>query len=435
MLNILEKGAVADGKSVNTDSIQSALDACDMSGGGTVVVPPGHFVSGPLHLRSNVELRIAPGALLEGMRDIDGWAVVSDPWAGGESENTNVPNEERMYAPFLYGDGLENVSITGGGILDGGGDVWWEQYRTGKLPHRRPRLIAPSNCVGVRIEGITCRNPAQWTISPVCCDRVWICGVRIENPPDSPNTDGINPDSCRFVHISDCHLDVGDDCVTLKSGTEKGSRPSDRPCENITITNCTMVHGHGGVVCGSEMSRDIRNVAISNCIFKGTDRGLRFKSRRGRGGIIENVRVNNVVMEDVPAPFVMNLFYHCGARGEARVTDGSQWPVDDRTPRLERLRFSHITVRNAQWAGIFAHGLPEMPIRDLLFHDVDIQMREDAGEGTVAMAGNVGPMRRRGVFLRHVRGARFESVRLQGEMEPTLDQDGCRDIAVSNCSW
>ena len=150
---------------------------------------------------------------------------------------------------------------------------------------RRPHLVRVVDCRNVLIEGVTLRNSPMWTISPLACDNVTITKLTVINPPDSPNTDGINPDSCRNVHISDCHVDVGDDCITIKSGKEDDGRRELRACENITVTNCTLMAGHGGVVIGSEISGSIRNVTISNCVFVGTDRGIRIKARRGRGGV------------------------------------------------------------------------------------------------------------------------------------------------------
>ncbi len=430
MINIKEMGAVADGSTDNTEAIQKALDRCGEAGGGTVLIPPGHFITRALHLRSHVELHLAHGSLLQGSTDIENWPLFDDRFAGGQSENTNAPDEGTVYAPLLYGDDLEDVSITGTGRLDGNGQVWWDLLKNDRCMYRRPRLIAPNNCKGLRIEGIFCSNPGQWTINPVCCENVIIHSVTINNPSNSPNTDGINPDSCRYVRISDCHLDVGDDCITLKSGTEGSPRPMDQPCENITITNCTMVNGHGAVVCGSEMSRNVRNVTITNCIFQGTDRGLRFKSRRGRGGRIENVRASNIVMEGVAAPFVFNLFYVCGVKDAESVSDTSPWPLSESTPSMSNLAFSHITVRYAHWAGIFAHGLPERYLRDLSFEDVQIAFAADATEGQPAMAGHGSNMSKVGLFARFVDGLHCRNVTFDGYEGEIHRVDDCSRVAL-----
>ena len=187
----------------------------------------------------------------------------------------------------------------------------------------------------------------MWTLVPTACDNVTISRITLRNPADSPNTDGINPDSCSNVHIDNCHIDVGDDCITIKAGSEEQPRSMLLPCQNLTITNCTMLHGHGGVVMGSETSGTIRNVAISNCVFSGTDRGIRLKSRRGRGGGIEDLRVDNIIMDEVLCAVTANLFYGCDAWGTEKVNSQAAWPVDAGTPQFRRLRFS-ATFRPAE---------------------------------------------------------------------------------------
>jgi polygalacturonase len=249
----------------------------------------------------------------------------------------------------------------------------------------------------------------------VRCENVTVQKVTIVNPADSPNTDGINPDSCRYVHISDCHIDVGDDCITLKSGIETEAEDKRGPTENVTITNCTMAHGHGGVVLGSEMSGDVRNVVISNCVFIGTDRGIRIKTRRGRGGVIEDVRVSNIVMRDVLVPFTVNLYYHFLAKGNAVVADRSARPVDAGTPRVRRIRFGDITADDAHYAAAFLYGLPESPIEDVTFRDVAIRMSEDARSGMAEDLDDLEPMSRAGFIARNVRGLRLDGVEVRGQ--------------------
>jgi len=255
--------------------------------------------------------------------------------------------------------------------------------------------------------------------------------LTIHNPPDSPNTDGINPESCCNVHISNCHIDVGDDCITLKSGTEDEPRELLRPCENITITNCTMVHGHGGVVIGSEMTGDVRSVVISNCVFQGTDRGIRLKSRRGRGGIVEDLRVSNVVMVDVLCPFIMNLYYGCGAWGARRISDKAPWPVTEGTPRFRRIHMSHITARQVQYAAAFLYGLAEMPIEDVTFEDLAISMAADAEPGHPAMAPDMPPMQRAGFYANNVRGLRLRDVEISEHLGAPLTAVDVSELEIS----
>jgi len=249
-------------------------------------------------------------------------------------------------------------------------------------------------------------------------------GVTIVNPADSPNTDAINPDSCRYVHISNCHMDVGDDCITIKSGIETEAVDKRGPCENITVTNCTMAHGHGGVVIGSEMSGDVRNVVISNCVFSETEVGIRIKTRRGRGGVIEDIRVSNIVMRDVLLPFSVNLYYNAYRHGDPVVADKTARPVDAGTPRVRRLRFGDITADDAHFAAAYLYGLPEMPIEDVSFRDVAIRLSEHATTGKPRNIDGQEPLRRSGFIARNVRGLRLEGVEISGqEGEPFVLAD------------
>jgi polygalacturonase len=225
----------------------------------------------------------------------------------------------------------------------------------------RPPFIQPMYCKNVLIEGITIINSPFWTVNPEFCENVTITGVTINNPP-SPNTDGINPESCKYVHISDCHISVGDDCITIKSGKDVPGRTKATPAENYTITNCTMLSGHGGVVIGSEMSGGVKNIVISNCIFDGTDRGIRIKTTRGRGGVVEDIRVDNIIMKNIhDQAFVMDMEY---SRTEKE-------PVSERTPRFKNIRISNVTAYTKQVALI--NGLEEMPVEDISFNDIWIQ--------------------------------------------------------------
>lgn len=421
MRTITDFGARGDGETVNTAAIQKAIDACGLAGGGTILVPPGCFLSGPLTLRSHVTLRLESGAVLRAVPRMDGWPKLDDPYSGQEGGR-------REFQPFLYGQDQQDISIEGRGTIDGNGAVWWaaaQQLRSERT--RRPRLLCLNGCRDVRLSGFTAMNSACWTINPVCCENVTIEGLTVRNPYDSPNTDGINPDSCRCVRIIGCMVDVGDDCITIKAGTETHRRPADRAsCEHIAISDCHLMHGHGGVVCGSEVHGWVRNVVISNCTMSGTDMGLRFKSRRGTGGGIRNVRASNLIMEDVPVPFVLNLNY--GRNADPPLPAPVMEPVGPGTPSIEGMRFAHITALRAHHAAAFLHGLPEMPIRDVAFHEVDIAMHPEARDGFPAHSPSVPRMRKRGFYARHVHGLRLESVRVDGAEGPRLDAVECREV-------
>jgi polygalacturonase len=415
VIDVKDFGALGDGIALDTPAIQNAIAAASQVGGGTVFVPAGKYVTGSIFVRDNITLHIDAGAVLLGSENVADYPMVAMRWEG---------MTQPTHAPLITGDGLRNIAVAGRGTIDGRGEMWWKLHRAKTLDAPRPRLISFSNCTNVLIEGVTLTNSPAWTINPVRCENVTVDKVTISNPADSPNTDGINPDSCRNVHISNCHIDVGDDCVTIKSGIETESPELRAPCENITITNCTMVHGHGGVVIGSEMSGGVRNVVISNCVFIGTDRGIRLKSRRGRGGIVEDIRVANIVMTDVLCPFTMNLYYHINARGDKYVSDKQPQPITDGTPIFRHIHFSHINARNAQYAAAFLYGLPEMPIEDVSFDDVSIAMATNAQAGQPEMADDVPAMQRAGFFARNVRGLRLRDVQIENQIgEPFLLSD------------
>ena len=390
----------------DTTKLQGAIDAQARAGGGTVRIAAGRYVTGSLVLRDDITLELEAGATLVGSEDPTDYPLVEARWEG---------RHQITHAPLVGGTGLRNVAVTGRGTIDGAGAPWWKRHRERTLDHPRPRLVSFHECTNVLIEGITAMNSPAWTINPVRCENVTVHRVTIVNPADSPNTDGINPDSCRYVHISDCHIDVGDDCITLKSGKETEAPDKRGPCENITITNCTMAHGHGGVVLGSEMSGDVRNVVISNCVFTETDRGIRIKTRRGRGGVIEDVRVSNIVMREVLVPFTVNLYYNALSIGDAVIADRRARPVDEGTPRVRRIHFGEITALDAHYAAAYLYGLPEMPIEDVTFRDVSITMSPNAREGVPESLDEERPMRRAGFIARNVRGLRLEDVEVRGQ--------------------
>ena len=359
--------------------------------------------------------------MILGSENPEDYPIIHSRWEGKHQDT---------YAPLIAGKHLQNIAVTGRGTIDGRGAVWWKAKKEKTLAHPRPRLISFSDCSNVLIEGITAINSPSWTINPVHCQNVNIRGITIINPADSPNTDGINPDSCRLVRISDCYVSVGDDCITIKSGTEHEHPDRYAPCRDITITNCTLERGHGGVVIGSEMSGGVKNVVISNCVFIGTDRGIRIKSRRGRGGTIEDIRVSNLIMDGVLCPFTMNLYYHIGERGNLNVSDKNPRSVNDGTPRLRRIHFSHITAREVKHAAGFLYGLAEMPLEDISFSDISISISEEADSGYPEMADDIPSMSQAGFFIRNARHLRLEHVEVTGQRGPAFDIDNSAEVEI-----
>lgn len=420
--NVRSCGAAGDGLASDTQAFQSAIDACSQRGGGTVFVPAGRYRIGALFFRSHISLYLDAGATLLGSAEPCDYPIIQSRWEGEERDT---------HAPLLGGVDLQNIAILGRGVIDGCGEPWWRRFRQSDLLYPRPRLIGFSDCQNVLIQDITVRNSPSWTINPVRCDNVNIRGVTILNPPDSPNTDGINPDSCQHVRISDCYVSVGDDCITLKAGTEREHPERQAPCRDISITNCTLARGHGGVVIGSEMSGGVQNVVISNCVFIGTDRGIRLKSRRGRGGLVEDVRVSNLIMDGVLCPFTMNLYYGCGAWGDPLVADKNPRPVDAGTPCFRHIHFSHITARQVRYAAGFFYGLAERPIEDVSLSDISIALQDGAAGGYPEMADGIESMQQAGFYIHNARHLRLDRVEISGQAGPALRVLNTHEIEIN----
>ncbi|KQS35734.1 glycoside hydrolase family 28 protein [Pedobacter sp. Leaf194] len=382
--NVLKYGAKNDSSKLATTAIKDAINAASKAGGGTVYFPAGKYLTGSIHLKSNITIFIDAGAELHFSDNFDDYL----PMVKSRYEGVDVTS----FSPLFYAYKAENISITGRGLIDGHGKKWWdfvEGYKEGQLRTKwqktfdelnkdiilpddakqmkrgflRPPFIQPMFCKNIIIDGITIKNSPFWTINPEFCENVKIHAVTINNP-HSPNTDGINPESCKNVHISDCHISVGDDCITIKSGKDAPGRKMAVPAENYTITNCTMLSGHGGVVIGSEMSGDVRKIAISNCVFDGTDRGIRIKTARGRGGVVEEIRVSNIIMKNIGQQAIVLDMQYAKTNPE---------PISERTPKFKNIHFSNITGQVNQAA--YLNGLEEMPIENVSFTDINMDAK------------------------------------------------------------
>ena len=393
-VDMLKSGAKADGKTLNTTLINHTVDRLSQAGGGTLFFPAGTYLTGAIRLKSNITLELEAGATLLFSDNFDDYL----PFMEVRHEGVMM----KSFSPLISAMDAENITIKGEGTLDGQGKAWWTEFFRiyvdlekngmrelnkyqplwerendvealyaetnedwhGTLKRRffRPPFIQPVRCRRVRIEGVKIINSPFWTVNPEFCDNVVVTGVTIHNVP-SPNTDGINPESCRNVHISDCHISVGDDCITLKSGRDAQARRLGVPCENITITNCTMLSGHGGVVIGSEMSGSVRKVTISNCVFDGTDRGIRIKSTRGRGGVVEDIRVSNIIMSNIKREaVVLNLKY----------SEMPAEPMSERTPLFRDISISGLTAVGVK-TPVKIVGLEEAPVTDIILRDINVK--------------------------------------------------------------
>jgi len=418
--NVLKYGAKNDSSKLATASIGKAIDAAVKQGGGTVYFPAGKYLTGPIHLKSNITILIDAGAELHFSDNFDDYL----PMIKSRYEGVDVTS----FSPLFYAYKAENISIIGRGLIDGHGKKWWdfvEGYKEGQTRSKwqhlfdeankdivlpddprqmkrgflRPPFIQPMYCKNVLIDGITIRNSPFWTINPEFCENVKVHAVTINNP-HSPNTDGINPESCKNVHISDSHISVGDDCITIKSGKDAPGRKMAVPAENYTITNCTMLSGHGGVVIGSEMSGDVRKIVISNCVFDGTDRGIRIKTARGRGGIVEEIRVSNIVMKNIKQQAIVLDMQYAKTSLEA---------VSERTPRFRNIHFSNITGDVNQAA--YLNGLEEMPVENISFNDINMNAQT-------------------GFSIANARQIEFHNVQVNAKIGSALKGDNIEQLTV-----
>jgi polygalacturonase len=381
--NVCDYGAKRDASVPSTAAFKAAIQAASKVGGGTVFVPAGQYTSGAIQLASNITLHIDAGATIRFLADRSLYPMVSSRFEGTE---TRAPEA------MIGAHNAENIAITGRGTLVADNAEWRKlmssdpAWRTawmnllGLIEKKEPvpddlrktaemslrtdfiRLVESKN---VLIEGIHIKGSPMWVLHPLYCENVVIRSVVVETFPGA-NTDGVDVDSCRHVRISDSYFDTGDDAICLKSGKDVDGRRVNRVTEDVTITNCTIHRAHGAVVLGSETSGSIRNVVASNIVAQGTDRGIRIKSGRARGGTLENIRFDNWVIEDTPNPAIEVTNYY------TRVPDE---PVSERTPIFRNIAISNVTVNRCKTA-VSIEGLPEMPVEGLRLTDIIATAKE-----------------------------------------------------------
>ncbi|MGP8188274.1 MAG: glycoside hydrolase family 28 protein [Terracidiphilus sp.] len=352
-------GAKGDGVAKDTSAIQSAIDACAAKGGGTVLLNAGSYLSAPIVLKSNITLQLLKGATLIGSPD-----------------HADYPAKTEFRLPALQSlvsaTNAENVAIAGEGTIDGNGESWWVEARTvhdhGIMgnPHPRPRLVVFDHCKHVRVEGITIRNSPFWQLVPYYCDDVLIRNIRVLAPPNSPNTDAVDPFSSSNVHIDHLYADVGDDDIAIKSGAIDSPGPDD-PTSNVTIADCTFLHGHG-LSIGSEIAGGAHNIVAERIHFEGTDNGIRIKANRDRGNDVSNLVFRDIDMKDVKNPLVVSEYYPKILPPEEGAAPA---PVTRLTPHFHNIVIENVTATGGAMAGAIV-GLPEAPITDIVLKNVSL---------------------------------------------------------------
>lgn len=432
-LNIVKSGAVPDGYTLNTMAINRSIETMSKKGGGVVLVPKGLWLTGPVVLQSNVNLHLATGATLLFTKDKSQYPLIEANWEGLPQMRNQSP---------ISATGARNIAITGKGIIDGNGDEWravkkdkftesqWKKKVEGggvlsddkktwypsagfmkgsKMPANpgmimpgrdrafydsikdflRPNLLLLTQCKNILLEGVTFQNSPAWCLHPLMCEQLTVRNIFVKNPWYAQNGDGIDVESCKNVLIENSVFDVGDDALCMKSGRDAEGRKRGMPTENVIIRGCTVYAAHGGFVIGSEMSGGARNMYVSNCTFIGTDIGLRFKTTRGRGGVVENIFIKDIYMKDIPAEAILFDMYYMAKdpvalAGEKRELPRVEAkPVDETTPVFRNFHISNVYCSGSE-KGIFVRGVPEMHVQNIVLENMVLQARKgiDVQEAT-----------------------------------------------------
>ena len=359
IFDVRQLGAKGDGKSLDTAPIQKALDDCGKLGGGIVTFPSGTYLSKPIFLRSKTTLHLDAGATLLATDDRGDFLRPDKP---------DATNSSSGFFAFINGKDLTDITIRGKGAIDGSGAKWWvpagaARRKTPNYTLPRPRMILLDGCKNVRVEGVTLANSPSFHLVPQNCEKVRIDNVTITAPDHSPNTDGIDPSVSRDVVIANCLIDVGDDNIAIKSGRKIAG--CEFACEDITITNCVFKHGHG-LSIGSETVGGVRNLTVRNCTFEGTENGLRIKSPRGRGGLIENLLYSDITMKGMsPTAITITCYYP-----RIPETDETE-PMTETTPIFRNIRIANVNGTATEAAGVII-GLPESMVTNVVLENVQI---------------------------------------------------------------
>ncbi|TCT39549.1 glycoside hydrolase family 88 protein [Martelella mediterranea] len=396
--DITEFGATPESPN-NAAAIQNALDT--LPAGSTLFFGAGVWSTGPLFLKSGITLYLAEDAVLYGIADRDQYPILPARHDDGRVLGTWEGVAEPCYASVITAIDQKNITITGPGRIDAGGDRgdWWTWHKETRNGARRARTLFLSGCENITVTGPTICNSPAWMVHPVFTENMLVADVKIESDPDSPNTDGFDPECCTNVVMRGIHFSVGDDCIAIKAGKRDPKGGLDGPTRNIWIENCFMERGHGGVVVGSEMSGSVSNVTVARCEMRDTDRGFRVKTRRGRGGFVSQILMEDCEMDNVVSPFVMNAFYFCDSDGKSDyVQSRDPDAVSDVTPRMSDITMRRVVARNVHTSAAAFYGLPEMPIENVTIEDYTVSYAPHAIAQPPVMACQIDPVRHAGII-------------------------------------
>lgn len=463
-LSIVNFGAVGDGQTLNSDAFAKAIAAVSKKGGGRVIVPRGVWLTGPIVLKSNINLHVEAGGLVIFSKNKDLYPLVESNWEGWRTVRCMSP---------ISGKNLENIAFTGEGIFDGSGDVWrlvkrekmtgpqWDEllasggvvsedgktwypsegFRKGEEARKmsgplfsdnledyqdtkdfyRPVMVSLIACNKVLLDGPVFQNSPAWCIHPLLCENLTVRNIDVRNPWYSQNGDGIDIESCRNSSVCNCTFDVGDDAICIKSGKDKEGRDRGIPTENLVVKNCVVYHGHGGFTVGSEMSGGVKNIHVSGCTFIGTDVGLRFKSRRGRGGVVENVFISNIDMINILTNAISFNLYYEGlsvsemlAQNEKENWHSEIYQVTEETPQFKDIRMNNITCKGAHQA-IYLQGLPEMNLENVVMENLTFESEM-------------------GLFCMDAQGIIIKDLNLLSKKHPALTFVNAKEVSIEGLS-
>lgn len=462
-VDIRDFGGIGDGVTLNSEAFAKAIDALTEAGGGRLVVPTGVWLSGPITLKDNIDLHIRPDAVLLFSTDRDLYPIVETVFEGLDTKRCISP---------INAVGAKNIAITGGGTIDGNGDSWRQVKKSKMAPSQwkellqsggftnekgdvwypdstsfygavvsdafnvpqglttdeqwnkvktylRPVMISLKDCENVLLEDCLFQNSPCWNIHPLMCRNVIINNVTVRNPWYSQNGDGLDVDSCENVLVINSSFDVGDDAICIKSGKDEDGRRRARPCRNLIVHNCIVFHGHGGFVVGSEMSGGVENIKVSDCRFLGTDVGLRFKSCRGRGGVVKNIHIEDIVMMNIPTePLLFDLHYGGKSAVEAAAEGASPFDVefveaDETTPQFRDIFIRDIVCSGAARAMYF-NGIPEKNIENIVVENCEI-------------------VSEKGADLRYSTGVILKDVKITQSEGEGFSIANCSDVVIEDC--
>ena len=401
-----------------TEYIQKIIDEADDD--SLITIEKGIYPFKYLKLKSNLTFYLKKDAILSASTNIDDYFEIPETETIDgkiKERGTWEGSRTKMKISMINMFDLKNVDLVGEGTINGNAEksTWWNDVKN--LPYVRPHLLYINNSSYINIVGINLKNSPQWTLHPYFSDHIGIYNIYINNPFDSPNTDGIDPQFVENMEIIGVNISVGDDCIAIKSGKMALGELYKKPSNHIYIRNCLMENGHGAIVLGSEMSGGIKDIEVKRCIFSNTDRGLRIKTRRGRGktSIVDDIVFEDILMENVLSPFTVNMFYFCDPDGKTPyVYTKTKLPVDDRTPYLGKFTFKNIKANDVEHAAGYFYGLPEMPIKEINIVDSEINVKENASYGKPVMMSFAETVSKMGFKFINVDNVNIKNVKLSG---------------------